>query len=78
MSEQYTSLGLMSGTSGDGVDASIIQSNGETKYEVIKDKYYEYDSNIYQGIHKLKEKIRKLNDLKTFELIEESSMISSI
>ena len=24
MSEQYTSLGLMSGTSGDGVDASII------------------------------------------------------
>ena len=67
MSEQYTSLGLMSGTSGDGVDASIIQSNGETKYEVIKDKYYEYDSNIYQGIHKLKEKIRKLNDLKTFE-----------
>ena len=24
-----TSLGLMSGTSGDGVDASIIKSNGE-------------------------------------------------
>ena len=65
MSEQYTSLGLMSGTSGDGVDASIIQSNGETKYEVIKDKYYEYDSEIYQNIHKLKEKIHSLNDLKT-------------
>ena len=31
MSEQYTSLGLMSGTSGDGVDASIIQSDGEKK-----------------------------------------------
>ena len=40
MSEQYTSLGLMSGTSGDGVDASIIQSNGETNFEVIKDKYF--------------------------------------
>ena len=64
MSEQYTSLGLMSGTSGDGVDASIIQSNGETKYEVIKDKYYEYDSDIYQDIHKLKEKIHSYNDLK--------------
>ena len=51
MSEQYTSLGLMSGTSGDGVDASIIQSDGETKFEVIKDKYYEYDNSIYQYFH---------------------------
>ena len=65
MIEQYTSLGLMSGTSGDGVDASIIQSNGETKYEVIKDKYYEYDIDIYQDIHKLKEKIHSINDLGT-------------
>ena len=64
MSEQYTSLGLMSGTSGDGVDASIIQSNGETKYEVIKDKYYEYDKDIYLNIHKLKENIHNLNDVK--------------
>tara|TARA_B100001093_G_scaffold393779_1_gene380442 strand:- start:129 stop:1250 length:1122 start_codon:yes stop_codon:yes gene_type:complete len=67
MSEQYTSLGLMSGTSGDGVDASIIQSNGETKYEVIKDKYFEYDSDIYQNIHSLKEKIHAPDDLKTLE-----------
>ena len=64
MSEQYTSLGLMSGTSGDGVDASIIQSNGETKYEVIKEKYYEYDRDIYQEFHKLKGDIYNLNDLK--------------
>ena len=66
MSEEYTSLGLMSGTSGDGVDASIIQSNGDTKYNVIKDKYYEYDNNIYQKIHNLKEKINNLNDLNIF------------
>jgi len=65
MSEEYTSLGLMSGTSGDGVDASIIQSDGDSKYEVIKDKYYEYDSQIYQNIHNLKEKINNHNDLKT-------------
>ena len=31
MKKQYTSLGLMSGTSGDGVDASIIQSDGKMK-----------------------------------------------
>ncbi|MDC0937739.1 anhydro-N-acetylmuramic acid kinase [Pelagibacteraceae bacterium] len=66
MNEEYTSLGLMSGTSGDGVDASIIQSNGNSKYEVIKDKYYEYDGQIYQNIHNLKEKINNLSDLKNF------------
>tara|TARA_B100001093_G_scaffold24706_1_gene21847 strand:- start:441 stop:1562 length:1122 start_codon:yes stop_codon:yes gene_type:complete len=64
MIEEYTSLGLMSGTSGDGVDASIILSNGNSKYEAIKDKYYEYDTGIYQNIHNLKEKIHNLDDLK--------------
>ena len=72
MTEEYTSLGLMSGTSGDGVDASIIQSNGSSIYEAIKDRYYEYDSQIYQEIHNLKEKINNPSDIKTFhkELID--------
>ena len=62
MQKYYTSLGLMSGTSGDGVDASIIYSNGIDEFEVIKDKYFEYDSNIHKNIHSLKEKIFNLND----------------
>ena len=66
MTKEYTSLGLMSGTSGDGVDASIIQSDGDTKYEVLKDKYFEYDNNIYQNIHNLKENINGAKDLKKF------------
>ena len=49
MQKNYTSLGLMSGTSGDGVDASIINSNGINKFEVIKNKYFEYDSKIYKS-----------------------------
>jgi anhydro-N-acetylmuramic acid kinase len=64
MTVEYTSLGLMSGTSGDGVDASIIQSDGDTKYEVIKDKYFKYDREIHQNIHILKEKIHNTSDLK--------------
>ena len=48
MTKEFTSLGLMSGTSGDGVDASIIKSNGIDKYEVIQDKYFEYESEIYK------------------------------
>ena len=63
MQKKYTSIGLMSGTSGDGVDASIIYSNGIDQFEAIKDKYFEYDSNIYASIHSLKEKIFTINCL---------------
>ena len=56
MQKKYTSLGLMSGTSGDGVDASLINSNGIDEFEVIKDRYFEYDSKIYKAIHSLKKK----------------------
>ena len=66
MNKEYTSLGLMSGTSGDGVDASIIKSDGLSKYEVILNKYYEYDQEIYQSIHLLKEKINSSKDLKNY------------
>ena len=63
MQEIYTSLGLMSGTSGDGVDASVISSDGISRFEAIKDKYYEYDSDIYRTIHELKDKINNKDDL---------------
>ena len=64
MSKSFCSLGLMSGTSADGVDASIIQSDGDTEYKVILDKYFEYGQNIYESIHNLKEKINDSKDLK--------------
>ena len=64
MTKEYTSLGLMSGTSGDGVDASIIRSDGETKYKVILDKYFKYNQDVYKNIHNLKDKINNSKDLK--------------
>ncbi|MDA8584521.1 anhydro-N-acetylmuramic acid kinase [bacterium] len=67
MQKKWTSLGLMSGTSGDGVDASIIKTNGINEYNSIKDKYYEYDTGIYRDIHGLKEKIHKIEDLETYK-----------
>ena len=63
MQKNWISLGLMSGTSGDGVDASIIKTNGIDNYESIKDKYFEYDTDIYEDIHSLKEKIDKIEHL---------------
>ena len=66
MSKSYYSLGLMSGTSMDGVDASIIQSDGETKYEVILDKYYKYSGSIYKDLTNLRDRIKTSKDLKKF------------
>jgi anhydro-N-acetylmuramic acid kinase len=63
MSKLFYSLGLMSGTSMDGVDASIIQSDGETKYKVIKDKYFEYNQGIYIGLTDLRDKIKNIEDI---------------
>ena len=64
MTKEYTSLGLMSGTSGDGVDASIIRSDGKTKYKVILDKYFKYNQDVYKNIHNLKDKINNSKNLK--------------
>ena len=62
MSKSYCSLGLMSGTSMDGVDASIIQSDGETKYKVILDKYFKYPEGIYAKLSKLRDKVSNSYD----------------
>ena len=48
MGKIYTALGLMSGTSMDGVDASIIKSDGERVYSPLLDRYFDA-SMAYQG-----------------------------
>ena len=63
MNKLYTALGLMSGTSGDGVDASIIKSDGISSLEVIFDNFFEYDISIYDNIHKLKDKINNRKNI---------------
>ena len=63
MEKIYTSLGLMSGTSMDGVDASIIKSNGEDKYEVVFDQYFKYDEEIYRELANIRNKLNSSADL---------------
>ena len=75
MNKSYNSLGLMSGTSGDGIDASVIETDGKTQYKVLKNQFFEYPFSITQQIHKLKEEITDPNELlthsKNIELIAE-------
>ena len=66
MNKSFCSLGLMSGTSMDGVDASIIQSDGENEYRGISDKYFEYPKNIYNNLTKIRDKIKNKDTLKEF------------
>ena len=56
----------MSGTSGDGVDASLINSDGGSNYKVEINKYFEYENNFSQKIHSLKDKINTVKDLETY------------
>jgi anhydro-N-acetylmuramic acid kinase len=53
----------MSGTYMDGVDASIIKSNGEDKYEVVFDKYFKYDDAVYKELVDIRNKINSFKDL---------------
>ena len=43
MDKTINALGLMSGTSMDGIDASLIRSDGENNIEIIGNLYQEYE-----------------------------------
>ena len=64
MGKIYTAMGLMSGTSLDGVDVSIIESDGNREFSSILDRYFKYDKELIQKILNIREKVtnsEKLN-----------------
>ena len=63
MNKNFYSLGLMSGTSGDGIDASLAISDGEKEFDVILNEYFQYSDDIQEEFHKLKEEILNLQDI---------------
>ncbi len=61
----FTSIGLMSGTSMDGVDLSVIKSDGNDQFSSIYDIYKEFDDGLYKQLISLRDKISNFKDLKT-------------
>ncbi len=56
----------MSGTSMDGVDVSIIESDGDSKYSIKLNKYFEYGEKLRQNLINIRSKILLAEDLKLY------------
>ena len=59
-------MGLMSGTSLDGIDVSIIQSDGKEDYSTELDRYFEYDRELIQKLLRIRGKISNSADLNRY------------
>ena len=67
MEKIYYALGLMSGTSGDGVDSSIIKSDGKDQILIENNEYNPFPQFLTDEIHNIKEKIQESSDLVKFK-----------
>tara|TARA_B100000401_G_C52762428_1_gene698889 strand:- start:324 stop:1415 length:1092 start_codon:yes stop_codon:yes gene_type:complete len=67
MEKIYCALGLMSGTSGDGVDSSVIKSDGKDQILIQNNDYNPYPSSLTDEIHGVSEKIQESSDLEKFK-----------
>ena len=63
MEKNLSALGFMSGTSGDGVDSSVVSSNGKDGIIIKFNRFDPYPSNLSNKIHRIKENILEMQDI---------------
>ena len=63
MDKNFVALGFMSGTSGDGVDSSVIQSNGKDMINITYNRFDAYPVDLTKRIHDLKDSLIEIQDL---------------
>ena len=63
MSKIYNSIGTMSGTSFDGIDVSLISTNGQDICDVQNNLYEKFDEQIKSNLKKIKESIKSYKDI---------------
>ncbi len=80
MDKSIIALGLMSGTSMDGIDASLIRTDGEKIIDIIGNLYLRYDPELKNKLHEFTKKINSKEDLKlnieTFNSLEREITIN--
>ena len=64
----FTSLGLMSGTSMDGVDLSLIKTDGDTEFSPVLDDYFEFDVKLQEKLINLRNLIFTSKDLEKYSI----------
>ena len=68
MEKNLSALGFMSGTSGDGVDSSIISSNGQNNINIKYNSFDPYPASLSKKIHNLKNRILEIQDLLKYSI----------
>ncbi len=74
--KEIYALGIMSGTSLDGLDFSLIKSDGTTKINVLFNHYFKFDLNMKQNINKLiiNFNTKTINSVKKTSFFKETEM----
>ena len=76
MNKIYTALGTMSGTSLDGIDFSIIETDGEDYLNIISSEYLEFSNNLKDRISNLKLKIKSTDECRAIIKSKEYKLLS--
>ena len=64
--KDFTAIGIMTGTSMDGVDLSLIKSDGYDAFSTIFNKFFKFDQKLLNNLINLRNKISLGGDLENY------------